>query len=147
MGQSPSWEQMSRSAMQTLKALCRVHKRRRSVPILSQINPAHALPPYLFIIRFNIILPTKQIASSLQVFQLKLCTHFSSLMGHMPRPLIRLGLKILIIHGEVLIRISSLWDFLQLLVTSFFPFGPYLSSILFSNASYLSYSSTMTMEA
>jgi hypothetical protein len=54
--------------------------RHRSI-LLSQMNQVHTLPPYFSKIHFNIILPSTPRSfewSSLQVFQTKLCVHFSS---------------------------------------------------------------------
>jgi len=62
----------------------RAHNSPPTIPILSQINPIHALLPYFYSIHFNIILPTTpclQIGLFLHVSPPK-----SRNMCHMPRP-------------------------------------------------------------
>jgi hypothetical protein len=61
---SPSWETANYAPTQELpsvlwnpKVHCRVHKSPPMVPILSQIDPIHTIPPYLSKIHFNIVHP------------------------------------------------------------------------------------------
>jgi hypothetical protein len=64
MGPSPSWEAANCAATQELPSILwnpevhyRVHKSPPPVPILSQIDPAHTIQPYLSKIHFNIVHP------------------------------------------------------------------------------------------
>jgi hypothetical protein len=60
----------------------RVHKSRPLVTILSHMHPVHILPSYFPKIHSNInrlYSYVFRVISSLQVFRLTLCTHFSSL--------------------------------------------------------------------
>ena len=88
--QGPSWEANSSSASQNIPRILlnpKVHYRTLNtsppVPILSQINPAHASPTRFLKIQFNIILTSMSRSFkwplSISSPPLKLCLHLSRL--------------------------------------------------------------------
>jgi hypothetical protein len=131
-----SYSRISKYFMES-RVHCRDHKGSPPALILSQINPVHTIPPYLYKIHFNTIFPVRL---NFLVVSFLLALPSKSYMRSSPPTrrdtcvdqLIPLDLIILNILGEVYkIRSSSLCSFLQPPITSSL-FGPNI--LLFSRA-------------
>ena len=131
MEQCPSWEANCFSVSQQIphilwnqKVHCHIHRCRSHVPILSQINPIHALTSHFLKIHLNIILPSRPWSSKWPIslrFPHEIPVYNSTLPQtcYMPAHLILLDLIPRTIFGEKYRSfISSLCSFLHSLVTS-----------------------------